>query len=70
MIISPLKIAILESGFKQKFVAQRAGLTENRLACAVIGRLELTPDEQKRVAKILAKPISKLFPEKTDDDRD
>ncbi len=67
MIVSPLKAAIIKSGFRQKFVAEQAGLTENRLTCAVIGRLELTPDEKQKVAKALGKDLGELFPTEADE---
>jgi transcriptional regulator with XRE-family HTH domain len=61
MVLPKLKLAILESGFKQRFVARKSGLSENRLTCAVTGRCQLTEGERERVAEVLGKEVSELF---------
>lgn len=58
-----LKKAVLESGYKQVFVAQQAQIAESRLTRCITGRGKLTGDEKKRLAKVLGKNTSELFPE-------
>lgn len=62
MKISPLKIIIHNSGYRQGYIAEQAGIPENRLAQAVTGRCKLSPDERQALAKILKKSVTELFP--------
>ncbi len=58
-----LKETIYDSGLRQGFVANQAGIAENRLTQAVTGRCKLTDAEKKKLAKILKKTVAELFPE-------
>ncbi len=53
--------AIEDSGWKQFRIAEKAGLTEQRLSHIKSGRTEATPDEQRAIAKVLQVPASRLF---------
>lgn len=53
--------AIEDSGWKQFRIAEKAGLTEQRLSQIKAGRTEPTADEQRAIAKVLQRPVSQLF---------
>ena len=53
--------AIEDSGWKQFRIAEKAGLTEQRLSQIKAGRTEPTPAEQRALAKVLRKPVSQMF---------
>ena len=57
-----LKVAIVQSGQKQRVIAQRSRIPEIRLSHFVTGRLEPTHMECARLAKILGRSITDLFP--------
>ena len=63
MRTTPLKKIIYKSGYRQGYVAEQAGIPENRLTQAVTGRYDLSAHEQKRLAKVLNKTVAELFPE-------
>ncbi len=56
-----LAMAIKESGWKQYRVAEEAGMTELRLSQIKHGRAEPTDDEQRALARVLRKPVSRVF---------
>ena len=66
MILFELKKAVLESGYKQLFIAQKAEIAESRLTRCITGRGRLTKDEKKRLAKALSKTVVELFPGEED----
>ncbi len=53
--------AIEDSGWKQFRIAEKAGLTEQRLSRIKAGRSEPTPEEQRALAKVLRRPVSQMF---------
>lgn len=56
-----LRIAIVHTGVKQYRIADLAKINESRFSKIVNGRIEATPEEQKRIARALKKPVSELF---------
>jgi plasmid maintenance system antidote protein VapI len=48
----PLKIAILRSGLKQRYIAERAGIEENRFTKIITGRSKIGEQEKAKVAQI------------------
>ena len=56
-----LKLAIVESGIKQRALSLQVEISEGRLSEIVTGRTEPTPDEQKRIAKALKRKVDDLF---------
>jgi len=63
MMLFELKKAILETGYKQKFIAELAGLNEKKLSNALTCRCQLTESEKKKLAEILDEDPTNLFPE-------
>ena len=59
----PLKVAIVSSLKRQRQIATQARIPEVRLSKIVTGREEATPDEMKRLAKVLHVSIGQLFGE-------
>ncbi len=58
-----LKVAIVTSGFTQRAVAQKAGMSELRLSQLVNRRIPVTADDKRLLAKVLRRRQSELFPE-------
>jgi transcriptional regulator with XRE-family HTH domain len=58
-----LKVAIVTSGFTQRAVAQKAGMSELRLSQLVNRRIPVTADDKRILAKVLKRRQSELFPE-------
>jgi DNA-binding XRE family transcriptional regulator len=58
-----LKQAIVDSGMKQTFIAQVAGLSEWRLSRIIHGRTPPTKDEKQAIAAALGKQVHALFAE-------
>jgi len=56
-----LKVAIVQSGDKQRGIAERAHIPEVRLSKIVTGREEATPQERRDLARVLRRPQSTLF---------
>lgn len=56
-----LKMAIFADGRKQKEIAAAARVSEGDLSDEVNGRGELPPEAQQRIARVLKKPVEKLF---------
>jgi len=56
-----LKMAVVRLGVPQYVVAKRAGLSETRLSRIVQGRLQPTPDERRRLARVLGASENELF---------
>jgi plasmid maintenance system antidote protein VapI len=57
-----LKAAIFATGKKQQRIARLAHVTPQDLSHAIHGRRELTDAERARLAKVLGKSESDLFP--------
>lgn len=64
MILFDLKRAIIKSGFKQGFIAQRAGIEETRLSKAIYGHRMLSRSDKQRLAQALDLKVEDLFPQK------
>lgn len=58
-----LKLAIVASRRKQRMVAQHARIPEVRLSKIVTGREDATPEERKRLARVLHRNQADLFRE-------
>lgn len=56
-----LRIAVIERGLRQYEVARRVGVGEARFSGFVNGRFEPTPEEKKRIARVLRKGIADIF---------
>ena len=56
-----LRVAIAATGGTQKTVARRAGINYWRLSRIVQNDVTPTPQERKRLARILGKPVQELF---------
>jgi hypothetical protein len=57
-----LKVAILLTRRRQGVIARKAQIGEVRLSAIVCGRVQATPIEQVRLAKVLNRPVTDLFP--------
>jgi hypothetical protein len=57
-----LKVAIVESGKKQRVVARLSRIPETKLSHIVRGRLEATDRERTALAKVLSRTVDQLFP--------
>ncbi len=60
---TPLARAIFDSGQSQRAIAKKAQIEESKFSKIVNGWREASEDEQKRVARVLRRPIADLFPE-------
>lgn len=58
-----LKVAIIQSKFRQIDVAAKAGINNSKFSHIILGRAEPTIDEKKAIAKVLKRPIADLFPD-------
>jgi len=63
MELFQLKRAIIESGYKQAFLARQVGIDENRLTKAITGRCQLSEGEKQKLADVLSKKVDELFPQ-------
>ena len=63
MVLFDLKQAIIKSGFKQGFIAQRAGIEETRLSKAIYGHRRLSKNYKQRLAQALDLRVKDLFPQ-------
>lgn len=59
----PLKIAIVESDRPQEYVAKLAKIHPSRLSQIVRGRITASESERLRLAGVLQRSVSDLFPE-------
>jgi hypothetical protein len=57
-----LKAAIAATGEFQKRIASKARVDPQRLSNAIRGRTPLRDTEMARIARVLCKPESELFP--------
>lgn len=57
-----LKVAIVQSGKKQRAIARKTRIPETRLSHIVRGRLEATKTERELLARTLSRSVSELFP--------
>ena len=62
--ITPLKIAIIESGFTQKSIAALAGVTETIISLVANGKWNPDSIQKARIAAALDKSVNDLFPER------
>jgi len=62
----PLKLALIENNDPAYRVAQRVGMPQSRLSMIVHGGIDAKPQERLKLAKILGKPESELFPENSE----
>jgi len=60
-----LRNEIFEQGFTQAEVCRQANVRPEYVSMHMKGRYLLRPDERKRIAKVLKKPGSVLFPVET-----
>lgn len=58
-----LKLAIFRSGKTQIAVAKEAGMDDGVLSKVVRGYREATPEQRKRLAKVLRRKVHELFPD-------
>lgn len=58
-----LKIAVIDSERPQEEVATLAKIHPTRLSQIIRGRVTATESERLRIAGVLQKPVSDLFPE-------
>lgn len=58
----PLKIALLETGKKQKRVAKLLRIPEPTLSKIVRGHQSATEDQRKALAEFLNRDVNELFP--------
>lgn len=58
-----LKKAIVESGLKQTFLSEKAGIDNGVLSHAIYGRRELDSEKKTRLAEILGRTLEELFPD-------
>lgn len=61
MIQFGLKKAILESGLKQSFIAQKVGIDQTTLSKKINGHIRFEDKEKIRIAKVLDQSIYELF---------
>ena len=61
MIEFELKRAILNSGFKQDYIARRLGLEPTILSKKIHGRIKITEDEKHDLSRLLDVPFEVLF---------
>lgn len=59
---SDLRDAIFQSGHKQREIALLAEIPEGRVSQFIHKRAEATREERQRLARVLNRPISELFP--------
>ena len=59
-----LKLAVVASGRPAYQIASELGITDTRLSKIILGLLQPRPEEQIKLATILGKKESELFPEK------
>lgn len=58
-----LKLAILESGKTQMDIAAEVGVHFTKLSMIVRGHRQPSATEQRRIARVLRRPVHDLFPE-------
>ena len=63
-----LKQAILESGLKQKHIAEKVGMTPVNFSKKLIGDLYFTDAEKTVLSKLLCEPVGHLFPKELEDE--
>jgi hypothetical protein len=61
-----LKLAIVQSGLCQKWVAEAAEMDETVVSRIVTGRYNPTPLERIRLARVIQKPVGELFEDAAD----
>ena len=61
MVNEKIKAAIEASGIKQKFIADKAGITENMLSAIITGRRKISADEFFRISDVLGMEAKDLF---------
>lgn len=57
----PLKMAMFASGKRQQNIAKAAKIDPAKLSHVVRGRREFTPNERRRIARVLGKSEAELF---------
>ena len=62
----PIKMALIERGFSQKDMARLLGIVYSTFNMKLRGERHFTESERKRLATVLGKPETELFPKKTD----
>lgn len=61
MVNDNIKAAIEASGIKQKFIADKVGITENMLSAIITGRRKISADEFFRISDVLGMEAKDLF---------
>jgi len=56
-----LKLAIVMLGKRQREIAHRAEMTDSVLSQIILGYRPPSPEQRKRLARVLGKPESELF---------
>lgn len=62
--VTPLRLAIVESGRTQREIADEVGLSESRLSLIVNGRRHCDDRMREKIAAALGRKISELWPER------
>lgn len=58
-----LKMAIVESGLKQKQIAAMAGISEPVLSKVIRGKDSPKLDQARAISRLVKRPLDELFPE-------
>ncbi len=56
-----LKAAIFKTDKRQREIAKRAGIPESYLSMATNGRMNLSEDQQRKVAAVLGVKVKEIF---------
>jgi plasmid maintenance system antidote protein VapI len=63
MTLFELKKAILDSGFKQTYLASLIGIDQTLFSKAIHGHRTLSENQKVRLAQFLRKEVAELFPD-------
>lgn len=64
-----LRIAILETGRRERELAKRAGMSQTKFSNIKRGYSEPTEDDKKALARVLKRTVAELFPPKSTEER-
>ena len=62
MKVTPLKVAIANSGYQIRKVAEKANINQTYMSMACNGRIILSDAHKIAIANVLKKPVKELFP--------
>lgn len=60
-----LKVALWTAGINQREAARIAGIHETVLSRAIHGRLELSKEQQARIASAIGRRVEDIFPQRS-----